>query len=149
MAKEKLEEVAIDRTLFYEKNRRLSERNIRKLTRNQEQFTRILEIVINLHNYMLDEKMTRVELAQKLGVSQAYICNLINGKLNPTVGTIEKYEKILGTSLLPRKYSSKEIQVLSTLPDVRVNHHKKSFNDSSVKNFNSLEYGYPIQFLAY
>lgn len=149
MAQTKLESVAIDRSLYFKRSRNASEKLYKKRERNKGSFTRNLEVAINLHNYMKESGMSRAELAKKLSVSQAYICNLINGKLNPTIGTIEKYEQILGTNLLPEKSSFAELPLISSLPEVTVHRPKRCFNDSKEESNNSLTYGYPFQFLAY
>ena len=117
MSKKRLEDVAVDCSRFYKKKHRASENKYEKRTRDEEQYSRTLEIAINLFNYIQDTPgMSRALLAEKLHVSQAYICNLINGKLNPSIKTIEKYERILSVRLLPIDEKTHYFSIISSLP---------------------------------
>ncbi len=42
--------------------------------------------------------MSQGILAKKLGVDRAYISNVENGRMNPTLSTLEKIAKALGIS---------------------------------------------------
>ena len=117
----RLEDVAVDRSRSYDRKRRASEREYKKHMSDEGQYSRTLEIAINLYNYIQDTPgMTRALLADKLGVSQAYICNLINGKLNPSIKTIEKYERILSVKLLPVGSEADIMPIISSLPVFKV-----------------------------
>lgn len=121
MTKKRLEDVAVDRSRSYEKKRRASEKEFKKRTQNEDQYSRTLEIAINLFNYIQDTPgMSRALLAEKLNVSQAYICNLINGKLNPSIKTIEKYERILSVRLLPVEAPADRTPIITSLPFCKV-----------------------------
>lgn len=121
MSKKRLEDVAVDRSRSYEKKRRASEKEYKKRTRDEGQYSRTLEVAINLQNYIQDTPgMNRALLAERLHVSQAYICNLINGKLNPSIKTIEKYERILSVSLLPTEVRADRTPIISSLPTCKV-----------------------------
>lgn len=121
MANKRLEDVAVDRSRSYERKRRASEKEYEKRTRNEDQYSRILEIAVNLFNYIHDTPgMNRALLAEKLHVSQAYICNLINGKLNPSIKTIEKYERILSVRLLPAEEKADRHLIITSLPTCEV-----------------------------
>ena len=52
----------------------------------------------NLRKLRLKNKMSQVALATALGVDRAYISNIENGRMNPTLSTLEKISKALGIS---------------------------------------------------
>ncbi len=52
----------------------------------------------NLRKLRLKSKMSQGILAKKLGVDRAYISNVENGRMNPTLSTLEKIAKALGIS---------------------------------------------------
>lgn len=121
MSNQRLEDVAFDRSWSYERKRCASEKQYEKRMRNEDQYSRTLEIAINLYNYIQNTPgMNRALLAEKLHVSQAYICNLINGKLNPSIKTIEKYERILSVRLLPVDNQADRFVIISSLPTCEV-----------------------------
>ena len=148
MATKRLEDVAVDRSRSYERKRCASEKAFNKKMRNTEEYSRTLEIAINLYDYIQNTPgMNRALLAEKLNVSQAYICNLINGKLNPSIKTIEKYERILSVRLLPVDKNSAQMLVVTSLPTVKVM-ASEYFNQ--VQEFNYVfEYANGFQILTY
>ena len=149
MAKKKLDDVAVDRFRSYEKKRHAIEKEFNRHVRNEDQYSRTLEIAINLYNYIQDTPgMNRALLAEKLNVSQAYICNLINGKLNPSIKTIEKYERILSIRLLPSEGKADRTQIITSLPSIKVlaTDYFKETNEESNSYFG---YANKVQILTY
>ncbi|MBQ7750024.1 MAG: helix-turn-helix transcriptional regulator [Bacteroidales bacterium] len=148
MANKRLEDVAIDRSRSYERKRRASEKEYEKRTRNEDQYSRTLEIAINLFNYIQDTPgMNRALLAEKLHVSQAYICNLINGKLNPSIKTIEKYERILSVRLLPVEVKADRHSIITSLPSCEVLATEFFKKNSEESNF--VKYANRVQIFSY
>ncbi len=149
MAKKRLEDVAVDRSRFYERERRTSEKKFKRHLRNEDHYSRTLEIAINLYNYIQDTPgMNRAQLAEKLNVSQAYICNLINGKLNPSIKTIEKYERILSIRLLPSEGWADRTQIITSLPDSTV-WATENFEKTSEESNNYNGYANRVQIFSY
>ncbi len=52
----------------------------------------------NLRKLRLRKEMSQVHLATALGVDRAYISNIENGRMNPTLSTLEKIANALGVS---------------------------------------------------
>lgn len=53
----------------------------------------------NLRKLRLKKKMSQVDLATALGVDRAYISNIENGRMNPTLSTLEKIAGALSISM--------------------------------------------------
>ena len=147
-AKKRLDDVAVDRSRSYERKRRASEKEYEKHARDEDQYSRVLEIAINLFNYIQDTPgMNRALLAEKLNVSQAYICNLINGKLNPSIKTIEKYERILSVKLLPIEDRSDRYLIITSIPTCEVLATEFFKKNSEEPNF--YNYANRVQIFSY
>ena len=52
----------------------------------------------NLRKWRLKKDMSQVDLATALSVDRAYISNIENGRMNPTLSTLEKIANALGIS---------------------------------------------------
>ena len=52
----------------------------------------------NLRKLRLKKNMSQVDLATALSVDRAYISNIENGRMNPTLSTLEKISGALGVS---------------------------------------------------
>jgi len=52
----------------------------------------------NLRKIRTKKKMTQGDLATALSVDRAYICNIENGRMNPTLSTLEKIANALRIS---------------------------------------------------
>jgi transcriptional regulator with XRE-family HTH domain len=52
----------------------------------------------NLRKLRLKKNMSQVDLANALNVDRAYISNIENGRMNPTLSTLEKIAKSLSIS---------------------------------------------------
>ncbi len=52
----------------------------------------------NLRKLRLKNKLSQGDLAKKLNVDRAYISNIENGRMNPTLSTLEKIAEALGIS---------------------------------------------------
>ena len=52
----------------------------------------------NLRKLRLKKNMSQVDLANALNVDRAYISNIENGRMNPTLSTLEKIANALGIS---------------------------------------------------
>jgi len=52
----------------------------------------------NLKKLRLKKNMSQVDLATALNVDRAYISNIENGRMNPTLSTLEKIAGALGVS---------------------------------------------------
>lgn len=53
----------------------------------------------NLRKLRFKNKMSQVDLATALNVDRAYISNIENGRMNPTLSTLEKIAGALGSSM--------------------------------------------------
>lgn len=53
----------------------------------------------NLHILLYDKKMSKTELAEKVGVSQAMISLIVSGVKRPSVETLLKIANVLGTTV--------------------------------------------------
>jgi transcriptional regulator with XRE-family HTH domain len=53
----------------------------------------------NLKKLRLKKKLSQGDLAKKLEVDRAYISNIENGRMNPTLSTLEKIAGALGVSI--------------------------------------------------
>lgn len=97
-------------------------RNERAQRRSQERrenrawLTYSQDIALALHYYMREKEMTQRELADKIGVSQAYVVKLLKGGENLTLDTICKLQDALGENLLnvARPYEPARIIKLAT-----------------------------------
>lgn len=149
MATKRLADVAIDRSRSYERKRRAREKELLKRAPDEEHYSRTLEIAINLYNYIQDTPgMSRALLAEKLHVSQAYLCKLINGKLNPSIKTIEKYERILSVKLLPVTANTERTPVISCLPVFKM-FTSAFFKDNGKESNTYAGYADQFQILTY
>jgi len=52
----------------------------------------------NLKRLRLKKKLSQGDLSKSLGVDRAYISNIENGRMNPTLSTLEKISGALGIS---------------------------------------------------
>lgn len=52
----------------------------------------------NLRKLRLKNKLSQGDLAKMLNVNRAYISNIENGRMNPTLSTLEKIAGALGVS---------------------------------------------------
>lgn len=52
----------------------------------------------NLRKWRTKKNMTQGDLASVLNVDRAYISNIENGRMNPTLSTLEKIANALGIS---------------------------------------------------
>ena len=52
----------------------------------------------NLKKLRLKKKLSQGDLSKALGVDRAYISNIENGRMNPTLSTLEKIAVALGIS---------------------------------------------------
>ena len=52
----------------------------------------------NLRKLRLKKKLSQGDLSKNLDVDRAYISNIENGRMNPTLSTLEKIAKALGVS---------------------------------------------------
>ncbi len=52
----------------------------------------------NLRKLRLKKNMSQVDLATALSVDRAYISNIENGRMNPTLSTLEKIAGALGVA---------------------------------------------------
>jgi len=52
----------------------------------------------NLKELRLKKKLSQGDLSKSLGVDRAYISNIENGRMNPTLSTLEKIAGALGIS---------------------------------------------------
>jgi len=151
MAKQRLEDIAIDCSKAYKKQCLKDKKALQKSD------SRNLEVAINLYNYIEETPgMTRASLAELLNVSQAYLSKVINGNVNLTLKTIEKYEKILSISLLPKPDMKKSCShdILLSLPREKVHSTETfSFGPESIQgyslNFNLTNNGDKIQICRY
>jgi len=52
----------------------------------------------NLRKLRLKKNMSQGDFAAAMSVDRAYICNIENGRMNPTLSTLEKIAGALGIS---------------------------------------------------
>ena len=57
-----------------------------------------IKLAQNLRKLRLKKKMSQVDLATALNVDRAYISNIENGRMNPTLSTLEKIAGALGVA---------------------------------------------------
>jgi len=50
----------------------------------------------NLKKLRLKKKMSQGDISRKLGVDRAYISSIENGRMNPTLTTLEKLAEAMG-----------------------------------------------------
>jgi len=93
---------------------------------NRHWLDRSFDIAIEVLTAIKIQKMTQVELAEKLGVSAQYVNKLLKGQENLTLDTIGKLEKVLSINLIEIKSSSAK-EVTTTFPE------KKKQNQSIEK----------------
>ncbi len=53
----------------------------------------------NLKELRLKKKLSQGDLSKKLSVDRAYISNIENGRMNPTLSTLQKIAEALGVSV--------------------------------------------------
>lgn len=53
----------------------------------------------NLKKLRLKKKLSQGDLSKKLTVDRAYISNIENGRMNPTLSTLQKIAEALGVSV--------------------------------------------------
>lgn len=149
MAKQRLEDIAIDCSKAFKKQCRKDKKALQKSD------SRNLEVAINLYNYIEETPgMTRASLAKLLNVSQAYLCRVINGNVNLTLRTIEKYEELLSISLLPKTEPERSCSypIILSLPREKVHSTEAfSFGPESFQgySFNLTNNGDKIQIYRY
>jgi len=54
---------------------------------------------LNFKTLRIEKGLSQGEIAEAIGVSRSYISNIENGKVNPTLSTIEKLAEIIGVSI--------------------------------------------------
>ena len=95
---------------------------------NREWLSMSHDIALTLHYYLRNAKMTQKELAEKMGVSPAYIGKVLKGNENLTLESICKLESAIGTKFvsiaspyishttieLPRKFFSFSQKAISS-----------------------------------
>ena len=52
----------------------------------------------NLKKLRLKKKMSQGDISRKLGVDRAYISSIENGRMNPTLTTLEKLAEAIGVN---------------------------------------------------
>ncbi len=52
----------------------------------------------NLKKLRLKKKMSQGDISRKLGVDRAYISSIENGRMNPTLSTLEKLAEAIGVN---------------------------------------------------
>ncbi len=52
----------------------------------------------NLKKLRLKKKMSQGDISRKLGVDRAYISSIENGRMNPTLTTLEKLAEAMGVN---------------------------------------------------
>ena len=57
-------------------------------------------ISLTIVDYMQDNNLTQMDLAQKLGVSRQYVSKLLSGRVNFSIKTIAELEEKLGIQCL-------------------------------------------------
>jgi len=53
---------------------------------------------VNLKKLRLKKKMSQGDISRKLGVDRAYISSIENGRMNPTLSTLEKLAGAIGVN---------------------------------------------------
>ncbi len=53
---------------------------------------------INLKKLRTKKKMSQGDISRKLGVDRAYISSIENGRMNPTLSTLEKLAEAIGVN---------------------------------------------------
>ncbi len=50
----------------------------------------------NLKKWRMKKKMSQGDISRALGVDRSYISNIENGRMNPTLSTLDKLAKVVG-----------------------------------------------------
>lgn len=53
----------------------------------------------NIHIILFDKKMTRMQLAEKVGISQQMVSDIVQGNKSPKAETLIKIAKALGVTV--------------------------------------------------
>lgn len=53
---------------------------------------------VNLKKLRLKKKMSQGDISRKLGLDRAYISSIENGRMNPTLSTLEKLAEAIGVN---------------------------------------------------
>lgn len=48
----------------------------------------------NLMKWEIDNNLKRIDIAKKLGISTAHYSNIVNGKADPSLEVIERFQKV-------------------------------------------------------
>ena len=81
------------------------------------------EIFREVHGYMQEKGITQKELAKKLGVSDAYVSQILNGKFNFTLKKLIELGLAIG-----------KIPKIKFVPPIPVSGKPKQINKASKKN---------------
>lgn len=86
---------------------------------NRKRLRMSQEIALTIHYYLKQCNITQKELAERIGVSPAYIGKLLKGNENLTLETICRIEDAIGKKLISvyRPYTFTTTAILCNLPD--------------------------------
>lgn len=89
------------------------------------------EIALAVHYYLRTEHITQQALAERMGVSPAYVAKVMKGQENLTLETISKIQEALGEKLISTicPYKAK-YSFMVTVPSTRIN--LTDFNNNSL-----------------
>lgn len=89
--------------------------------KNREWVTRSQEIALAVHYLMDKEHLKQCELAERMGVSAAYVGRLLRGGENLTLETICKLERAIGERLITveEPYIKEEVADLTAVYDLQ------------------------------
>ncbi|MCD8268479.1 MAG: helix-turn-helix domain-containing protein [Parabacteroides sp.] len=90
--------------------------NMARIRKENKEWLRMSqEIALSLHYYLRKMKMTQKELAEKMGVSPAYVGKLLKGQENLTLETICNLQKVTGRELVSVCHPYECIEVLEPI----------------------------------
>jgi transcriptional regulator with XRE-family HTH domain len=53
----------------------------------------------NMKKWRMKKKMSQGDISRALGVDRSYVSNIENGRMNPTLSTLEKLAEAIGISV--------------------------------------------------
>lgn len=107
---------------------------------NREWLKMSQEIALSLHYHLRTKEMSQKDLADKMGVSAAYVGKLLKGKENLTLETICKIQAALDENIInvARPYMTKQVLTYTTsivVSEKDIIDSKKYYSKKEYKTF--------------
>ena len=92
------------------------------------------DIALCLHYYLRQAGLTQKDLAERMGVSAAYIGKLLKGNENLTLETICKIQQVTGIKLISVLHPCSQTVTVSLSPSAPKKSTKSSHDDELIEN---------------